>query len=64
MGNFDWREFLIVPLILAIGFIIAQGFIDSPDEGIKEAGRYMRWLIIAAGTAWAGSLGWRLRRDP
>ena len=62
MSKFDWREFLIVPLVLAVGIMIAQTLIASNDEGIKQAGIYMRYLIIAVGTIWLGSLPLRLRR--
>lgn len=62
MSKFDWREFLVVPFILAIGIMIAQTLIASKDEGIKQAGIYMRYLIFVAGATWVGSLGWRLRR--
>lgn len=61
MGKIDWEELILVPFLLAIGIMIAQVFIASTDEGVIQAGEYMRYLIVAAGAAWVGSLGWRFK---
>jgi hypothetical protein len=62
MGKFDWSELIIAPFLLAIGILVAQTLIGSTDESVREAGAYMRYLTVAAGAIWLGSLGWRLRR--
>lgn len=57
----NWMEFILIPFALMVVYMIANTLAGSPDPSIAQPGQYGKYVVYVSGSAWLGSLAWRLK---